>query len=353
MRTVRTILAAGVVAVAAWAPAAAEPTTQPATQPTTQPAARPTTQPVRAKLGPVLKQRWKWYKAAWASSDIVNQSNSDAALVDAILRADPAEVAMLRDEMAGEYKRLASSPKPDEFQQGRLAARLVVAWRRVPNGKEASSAQKALNQAVCCRQMARWSTAALKHLASGLGDEVTGKYRSFVPGTAASVMSLLRNALPFLDNPADLRDELVGLRDALGKLAVHSQAKAAETRKAYKDFYDDLAAHAAQQPAKTAVGDVIRRFPKAYNARDTKAFASLWPAGHSGVANLKDAELADVIPADLWKITHWRCAYVLVRKNRAAAYVVTQYQTKDGKNGEFKLQLFPAAKDENEGWKLD
>lgn len=314
--------------------------------------AAPATQPARVRLGAVLSRRWTRYKAAWAGPDIAMQSKADAALVDAIFKSDPAEVATLRDEMAAEYRRLASAIKPDEFMQGRLAARLVVAWTRCPSGDEVSSAQKAVSQAVCFREMARWGTRALRHLGSGLPGEVMDKYRSFVPGTAVSVISLMLRALPFIENPAEVQKQLVEVRDALVKLTLFSEAKAAETRKTIDDFYDALSGSAAQQKAKAAVAALIGRFREAYNDRDAEKFASLWPSGHAKAAKIKDAELADAIPADLWKITHWQCVYIVIQDDRAAAYVVTRYRSKDGHEGAFKLQGFPAALHDKDGWRL-
>jgi len=337
-------------------PAAAASPDQPAPkapQAKPAPAPEPTTQPARAKLGELLAQRWRWYKTAWAGNDMVAQSNSDNALVDTILKAKPEEVATLRDEMEAEYKRLASLAKPDDFQLGRLAARIVVAWTRYPTGQDVSSPQLGVYRALSCRQIAHWGAIALKHLGGDIPKQTLSKYGSFIPGTAASVMSLMQRALPIIDSPAEVRKQVGPVADKLRGLSEYSDAKTAHPLKTMDLFFDALTLAADQQADKDAVAKLVAAFPKAYNARDTKAFAALWPAGHAKVANIRDQQLADVIPADLWTITHWQCAYIVVQKDLAEAYVVTQYTAKEGTAGGFNLQGFPARKDPKEGWKLN
>jgi hypothetical protein len=326
----------------------------PATQPATQPAAdEPTTQPVKAKLGPVLGQRWRWYKTVWAGQDIVSQSKADQQLVDAILKADPAEVATLRDEMAAEYDRLAAGKKPDDFQLGRLTARLVVAWTRSPAGKDVSSPQMAVNRAMSCREICRWGAIALKHLGGNVSRDTLGKYRGFVPGSAASVMSLMIKALPAIDTPGSVRDELLPLRDPLKALAAAADTRQAETEKIIDQFYETLAPLDVCQADKDAVRKVIDAFPAAYNARDAKAFAALWPAGHKAVAVLQTHAFEETIAPDIWTIAQWQCAYIIVQKDQAQAYVISRYRSKDGRDQPVKLQGLPARKHPNEGWKLD
>ena len=362
-------LAVGVWALGSWAlavaiaadAAAADPAKKPATQPATQPAtelatkpaaAEPTTQPVKAKLGPVLTQRWRWYKTVWAGRDIASQSKADEQLVDGILKAAPAEVATLRDEMAAEYERMAAGKKPDDFQLGRLAARLVVAWTRSPTGKEVSSPQMAINRALGCGEICRWGTIALKHLGGNVSRDTLDRYRGFVPGTAASVMSLMIRSLPTIDKPGDVRDELLPLREPLRALAAAADTRQAETEKLIDQFYESLGPQDVYQADKDAIRKVIEAFPAAYNARDTKAFSALWPAGHKAVSALATRSLEATIEADFWTITRWQCAYIVVQKDQAEAYVVSQYRSKDGKDQPVKLQGFPARKDAKEGWKL-
>ncbi len=357
MKRTRSILAMGMwafaVAMAAGAPPAA-PAAAPATNPTTQPAAgEPTTQPVKAKLGPVLTQRWRWYKTVWAGRDITSQSNADAALVDAILKADPAEVATLRDAMVAEYDRMAAGKKPDDFQLGRLAARLVVAWTRSPTGKDVSSPQMAINRALGCREICRWGTITLKHLGGNLTPNTLNKYRGFVPGTATSVMSLMIRTLPAIDKPGDVRDELLPLREPLRALAAAADTRQAETEKLIDQFYEALGPLDVCQADKDAVRKVVEAFPAAYNARDTKAFQALWPAGHKAVSALATLSLEATIEPDFWTITRWQCVYIIVQKDQAEAYVISLYRCKDGKDQPVKLQGFPARKDPKEGWKLD
>jgi hypothetical protein len=334
--------------LAPWALAAA------AAAPATQPAAgEPTTQPAKAKLGPVLTQRWRWYKTVWAGRDIASQSNADAALVEAILKADPAEVASLRDEMAAEYDRMAAGNKPDDFQLGRLAARLVVAWTRSPTGKEVSSAQMAVNRALGCQEICRWGTIALRRLGGNVTRDTLDKYRGFVPGTAASVMSLMIRALPVIDKPGDARDELLPLREPLRALAAVADTRRAETEKIIDQFYEVLGPLDVYQADKDAIRKVVEAFPDAYNARDEKAFAALWPAGHRAVAILHTRPFAATIEPDFWTITQWQCVYIIVQKDQAEAFVISRYRSKDGKDQPVKLQGFPARKDPKEGWKLD
>ncbi len=331
------------------------PGSAPATTTATQPTATtmPTTQPVKAKLGAVLKQRWKWYRTMWAGGNIASQSRADQQLVDAILKADPAEVATLRDEMTAEYERLGAVEKPDDFQQARVAARLVLAWTRSPTGKDISSPQKAVNRELACREMCRWGTAALKHLGGDVSAQTLAKYRGFVPGTAASVISLMTKALPTINNPGEVRERLLPLREPIRALAAASDARQAEVEQAVDAFYELLAPLDVLQRDKDAVRKAIEAFPVAYNSRDSKAFAALWPAGHRSVALLKDHPLEKTITPDSWKIIHWRCVYIVVRKDRAYAYVVSQYRTKADKNQPVKLQGFLARKAPKVGWKLD
>lgn len=332
----------GVLSPAATQPAA----TQPATT-------APTTQPVKAKLGPVLAQRWRWYRTVWAGRDIGSQSRADQQLIDAILKSDPAEVATLRDEMVAEYDRLAAVKKPDDFQLGRLAARLVVAWTRSPTGKGVSSPQKAVNRKLGCREICRWGTITLKHLGGGIPKQTLEKYRGFVPGTAASVMSLMGKALPAIDNPGDVREQLLPLREPLRALAAASDARQAEVEKVVDQFYQVLAPLDVLQQDKDAIRKVVEAFPAAYNSRDVKAFAALWPAGHRAVAPLKARSLAETIEPDFWTIIRWQCVYIVVEKDQASAFIVSQYRSKDGKDQPVRLQGFPARKDPKAGWKLD
>jgi len=325
------------------------PESRPAPPPTTM----PTTQPAKAKLGLVLAQRWRWYKAVWAGRDIGSQSRADQQLVDAILKANPAEVATLRDEMAAEYSRLAAVKKPDNFQQARLAARLVLAWTRSPTGKGISSPQKAINRELGCRQICRWGTIALKHLGGKVSAQTLAKYRGFVPGTAASVISLMTMAIPAVNNPDEIREQLLPLREPLRALAAASDARQAEVEKTIDKFYELLAPLDVIQRDKDAIRKVIEAFPVAYNSRDTKAFAALWPTGHRSVAPLKTHSLAQTVEPGFWTITHWQCAYIVVKKDQASVYIVSQYRTKDGKDQPVRLQGFPARKDPRQGWKLD
>ena len=345
-------LALAIAEIAHAAPAAAAAAAS-ATSPATQPAAgEPTTQPVKAKLGPVLTQRWRWYNTVWAGRDIVSQSKADAALVEAILKAAPAEVATLRDEMAAEYERMAAGKKPDDFQLGRLAARLVVAWTRSPTGKEVSSAQMAVNRAVGCQEICRWGALALKHLGGKIAPDTLEKYRGFVPGTATSVMSLMIKALPAIDKPGDVRDELLPLRDPLRALAAVADARKAETEKLIDEFYDALAPQDACQADKDAIRKIIEAFSVAYNARDTKAFTALWPAGHKAVAALQTGAFEDTLDPGFWTITRWQCVYIIVQQNQGEAFIISRYRSKDGKDQPVKLQGFPLRKDPKEGWKL-
>ena len=339
----------GILALAAAMAANAAPA-DPAQKPA---AGEPTTQPVKAKLGPALAQRWRVYKTAWAGQNVASQSSADQQLVDAIMKADPAEVATLRDEMAAEHDRMAAEKKPDDFQLGRLAARLVVAWTRSPAGKEISSPQMAVNRAQSCQEICRWGTVALKHLGGNVSKETLEKYRGFVSGTAASVMSLMDKALPAIDKPGDARDELLPLHKPLRALAATADTRKAATEKIIDQFYGSLEPLGALQADKDAIRKLIETFPTAYNARDTGAFAALWPPGHKSVGILQTIPLEKTIEPGFWTIVRWQCVDILVKKDQAMACVISQYRTKNGKDQPVRLQGFQARKDPNGGWKLD
>jgi len=348
--SVSAALGAGPASTGPAPPASTRPVAPRSIEPATS---APSTQPVKAKLGPVLAQRWRWYRTVWAGRDIASQAKADQQLVAAILKADPAEVATLRDEMAGEYARLAAVKKPDDFQLARLAARLVVAWTRSPRGKGVSSPQKAVNRELGCREICRWGTIALTHLGGGISPATLKKYRGFVPGTAASVISLMTMAIPTINNPGKLREQLLPLREPLRALAAASTARQADVEKAVDRFYQLLAPLDVVQQDKDAIRKVVEAFPAAYNSRDVKAFTALWPAGHPAVAPLKNHSLAETIEPDFWTIICWRCVYIVVEKDRASAYIVSQYRSKDGKDQPVRLQGFPARKNPKYGWKLD
>jgi hypothetical protein len=71
------------------------------------------------------------------------------------------------------------------------------------------------------------------------------------------------------------------------------------------------------------------------------------------VAVLQTRAFEETIDPDFWTITRWQCAYIVVQKDQAEAYVVSRFRSRDGKDQPVKLQGFPARKDAKEGWKLD
>ena len=71
------------------------------------------------------------------------------------------------------------------------------------------------------------------------------------------------------------------------------------------------------------------------------------------MAPLKERSLAETIEPGFWTILHWQCVYIVVKKDRASLYIVSQYRSKDGVAQPVRLQGFPARKDPKQGWKLD
>jgi hypothetical protein len=331
-------------------PAAA--TRQAATRPTTT-SAPATTRPARLPLGKDLERRWRWYKTTWAGTSIRNQSLSDQQLVNAILGADPAEVATLRDLMIQEYQRLAAPPQADNFPCGRMASRIALAWTKVPMGKDLSAIQFALNRKLTCDEVVGWAERALGHFAGGIEDKYWQRYRSFLPGTVASMMSLIPSRAPMLDEPGKLRDRLRQLRPQLEGLSAADEAGQAQFKQQLEKLYAALEPLDKLQADKQAVGKLLLAFRDAYNQRDDKAFEALWPKGHPATKFLQNRPLASKIEPSHWTIVRWEPVYTVAMGDFGAAYVISQYRSRDGTVHEAKLQRFPFKRHKQEGWKLN
>jgi hypothetical protein len=319
----------------------------------TRPAASRPASSQPGKGGEELLRKWRWYRITWAGNSIDSQSKSDQQLVDAILKADPADIAVLREQMAPEYQRLAAAAKPDAFQCGRLASRIAVAWTRVPAGKDLSAVQAALNRRQSAEEVCHWGLQALQHLAGDIPDRYYTRYKSFVPGLAASMLSLIAGAATVIDKPGDLLDELVKIRPNIEKLAKADSDRQAQQEQLFQKLFAAIELFSKLQADKAAVLKLMTDFRQAYNGRDGKAFAALWPEGHPMTASLKAKPFAEKIDPSVWTIVRWDPVYVVVQGDLAMAFVVSQYRTKDSQEAPVKLQSFPAKRHANLGWKLN
>jgi len=352
MRTDRTSSPGGLclvaIALALASAAAARPTS------TSAPAStRPTTRPGPARISDNLQRKWRYYKLTWAGNSLQNQSLSDQQLVAAMLAGDPQDVAALRELMTAEYNAQAARPTPDDFHCGRLASRLAVAWTRVPQDKKLPAVQLAVNRKRMCDEVVRWAVRALEHFAGQIPDHHWKRYKVFLPGTAASMLSLIPSRAAWTDDPATVRARLIGLRGRLQELLLADEGGQRNFKDQFNAFYAAIDPLGRRQADKQAVCRLLASFRTAYNRRDDKAFTALWPDGHKATRSLKNRSLASRIPPPLWKIVRWDVLYVVFKGDRASAYVVSEYRAKDGTVQEAKLQGFPAKKDAKAGWKLN
>ncbi len=322
------------------APAAAGPATRPAT-----------TRP--ARLDPALRSAWGRYCTSWAGGNLRQRSRADQQLVQAVLDADPNDVAPLRDVMRREYRKLADPPRADDFHLGRVASRLAVAWTRVPAGEQLSAVQLARHKKQSCEKTVHWAVVALEHFAGNIDDRYVTMYKSFLPGTAVSMLSLIPSRIRWCSRPGDVAGRLRAVRSPLRALADADPAAAALTRRKIDAHYQKLAGMDELQAAKQAVRKLLAGFRAAYNARDGKAFAACWPEGHPATASLARQTLADRIEATHWKITRFEPIYVMARDGKAVALVISRYAAKDGTPGPQRLQQFPARRTKAGAWKLN
>ncbi|MCD6304638.1 MAG: hypothetical protein J7M21_06720 [Planctomycetes bacterium] len=310
-----------------------------------------TSQPGR--LAGELLHKWRWYKAAWnAGGSLADQSRADAQLVTAILKGDYDQVVLLRRLMMAEYDRLARMPRPDDFQCGRMASRVALAWTRAPAGR-ISAVRFALGRKESCEEVCRWGLRALRHLAGDVQQKYWQRYKVFLPGTAASMLSLMASRGAVIDRPGDLRDELLKLRERLLKLTAADEKRQAKVQQEMEKLYRAMEGFGRLQADKQAVLKLLADFKTAYNERNEELFASLWPAGHPARRFLDTRRLAETIETSYWTIARWQVAYVIVRGDAAKAYVVAQYSTKGGLVHPAKLQAFPAKREEAGKWKLN
>lgn len=331
----------------AWQLAAdAAPATRPAA-----PSASAASQP--AKGDPELLRKWKWYGITWAGTSIDSQSKADQQFVDAILKADPADVGVLREQMIAEYDRLAAAPKPDAFQCGRVASRVALAWNRVPAGKDLSAVQVALNRRQSSDEVCKWGTKSLQHLAGDVPERYYTRYKSFLPGMAASVLSWLAAAGTVIDRPGDLAGELAKIRPNIEKLAQADPDRQAQQAQQFQKLFAAIEPFDKLQADKLAVLKLMTEFRDAYNARDGAGMAALWPEGHPMAVGFKAKPFAEKIDASVWTIIRWDCVYVVVQGDLAKAFMVSQYRTKDGADATPVLQGFGAKRHPGMGWKLN
>ena len=318
----------------------------------TQPATRPATQPA-AKLPAELDRAWRYYKTTWAGNSIQSQSGADQQLVNVILKAAPADAAALREQMAAEYERQAGLPQRDEFHCACLASRIALTWTRVDDRKELPPAQSAINQKDACEGLTLWGVRSLEHFAGQIDQKHKVRYKAFIPGTAVSMMSLLKSRVAWTADPGAPRDRLIQVRPKLEDLAGIDPASEDQSRQQLLDFYKAIAPLDVLGRDKQAIQALLLTFRTAYNARDDKTFAALWPEGHPAVKSLKTRSLARKIEETHWKIVRWEPVWIQVKGPLAKALVVSQYQTKDGMNHPVTLQAFPAKKTKEGVWKLN
>jgi len=343
------LLADGRGGAVAGASAAGPPATTSAPA-STRPAA---TRPSRRPLGKDLARGWRQYQTAWGGRDLTSQLQADQQLVSSILASDPAEVATLRDLMAREYERLAAASPRDEFHCGRLASRLAVAWTKVPLGKDLSAIQFATNRKRTCEEVCRWAERCLGHFAAGVDETYRKRYKILLPGTVASMMSLIPSRLAMMDEPGRLRERLLRLRPRLEEILSGGQEGNFRFQEQSEKLYKALAPLAKVQGDKQAVRKLLLGFRDAYNRRDDKAFAALWPKGHPATRFLQNRPLSHKIEPSHWTIVRWDPVYSLVQGDVAIAYVVSQYRTRDGQVHPVKLQRFPFKRHKQEGWRLN
>ena len=339
------------IAAAALVLAAAPPLPAAAPAPTTAPAA---TQPSKAMRPTELERRGRYYKTAWAGNNIRSQSMADQQLVTGILQAKPADAAGLREQMVKEYQRLADLPERDEFRCALLASRIALTWTRVDESKELSAAELAINKKNMCEGVTEWGMRSLVHFGGEIAEKHRTRFKAFVSGTAVSMLSLIQSRMPWSSRLGAARQKLLDLRPHLEKLAEIDPLTEGQVKQQLADFYRTLEPLGKLAADKQAIRALLVGFEKAYNARDDKAFIALWPdADHPRVRSLKTRSLARKIPETHWKIVRWEPAYIIVKADKANAYVVSQYQTEDGMNHPLTLQPFPAKKTKDVTWKLN
>jgi len=337
-------------AALAWLGSTAFGAAEPAA-PTTAPAA---SQPAKPTLPAELARYWRAYKAAWEAGNFRSQTAADQHLVAALLRAKPADAALLRSLMVREHGRLAATPERDEVRCGLLASRIALSWTRVDESKELTAAELALNKKAMCEGVTDWGLRALTHLAGELSEKHRARLKGFLSGTAVSMMSVMQSRLPWSGRLGEARRALLNLRPGLEKLAAVDPVSEGQVKQQMAEFYRALEPLAGLAADKQAIRALVAGFQKAWNTRDGKLFVSLWPdPDHPRVRSLKTQTLAARTPETHWKIVRWEPVYIIVKADTANAFVVSQYQTKDGMNHPVTLQPFPAKKTKDGTWKLN
>jgi hypothetical protein len=287
---------------------------------------------------------------AWAGGDLAAQSLTDRQLVNGILTGPFGDLAPLRGRMTAEYQELTAGEEADELRCGLLASRIALTWTRYPPKKTMSAVARARYERDMPEQFVRWALRAMGHFAGDLPARWK-QYKTFVPGTAASLASLIAARARFIEKPADAGAKLSGLRPGLVELLSVEPAAEAQLRAELDKAYAALAPLKKLQADKQAVGELLQGFRAAYNARDEKRFLALWPAGHPATRPLRSRSLARQIEPSHWTIVQWEPVGTVVKGDRATAYVVARYRSRDGKLGPEKLQGYPAQRTQD-GWKL-
>jgi hypothetical protein len=312
--------------------------------------AGPATRPRPWQIRDAMMQKWRRYQIAWSGTDIRRQSRADQRLIDAILKDDVRDVTDLRKLMVRAYEHQVALRPRDDFACGRLAARIAVAWTRVPPADTAPA--KALRRKEMCERVVHWAARSLEHLAGRIATPEWRRYRAFIPGTAASMLSLVVGRAGLIDEPGAVARRLEKIRSRVMALTDADQTRQKEIEAKFVRYYAAMAPFAQLQRDKEAIGKLLAAFQAAYNGRDDRAFVGLFPPGHPATRPLDRQGLARTVEPSHWKIAHWRPVYVSVRGDQATAYVIARYRAKDGEVHPFVLQPFPARRTAK-GWKLN
>lgn len=307
--------------------------------------------PASPKLNKELERKWRWYKVTWAGTDVAKQLDADRQVVNVLLQGELADVAALREAMIAEYRRLAAEAEADDFPCGRLAARIAVAWMRLPvklPPVEMAPAKKAM-----CEQVVEWATVSLEHLTGTIPDDRLQQYKIFILSTVTSMASVLPSRAVLIDAPGDVARRLAKIQPRLAVLAALDADREAKLKAQFDALHKAAEPFGRLQADKQAVRSLLETFQTAYNARDDKTFVALWPQGHPATASLKTKTLQQRIPPQQWKIDRWQLTYTIVQGDLAQTYIRAQYRSKDGKLGPIVLQPYLAKRDPNLGWRLN
>jgi hypothetical protein len=318
------------------------------------PASAPTTRPGanrrRWKLSKELQETWRDYCQAWAGRNIEMQALTDNKLLQAIEQRNVYEIATLRDEMIRQYQRAAAREPREDFHCGRLASRIALAWRRMPPALTALSQYQGKKRSA--EEVARWAVRALEHFVGDVSPHTIERYKVFLPAASATMLSLVASRGKLIDEPGAAAKRLAPFRARLLSMARGDATHAASLRAQIAAHYDAMRGFPRLQADKQAVRKLLAAFRKAYNARDAKAFAALFPTGHPVALRLRTRTLEQTLEPAHWQLLRWEAVYIVVKQDAATAYLLTQYRTKAGELRPPGLQGI-TAKRTDEGWKLN